>query len=181
MSKQAQTGCKIFIISHCLYEVKLHYSPVVCSLALDCKLSRVPSLTVTETYMVQKRETEKNREKDVRKEKVGEGGEVGRGEGKRKSGGKSQNTYIRNIFGTQVLTRVWSIHLGKVAVLGSSPGLAVRAMIQKQSGLCAAAEMTEIQKDLLLAQDSEFQEASLMGLVWFLCPLPCYTKGPGRI
>ena len=42
--------------------------------------------------MVQKRETERNRERDVRKERVGEEGEVGRREGERKSSGKSQNT-----------------------------------------------------------------------------------------
>ena len=65
MRKQAQTDCKIFIISHCLYEMKLHYSLVVCSLALDCKLSQVPSLRATETNMVQKRETERHRETET--------------------------------------------------------------------------------------------------------------------
>ena len=161
MRKQAQTDCKIFIISHCLYEMKLHYSLVVCSLALDCKLSQVPSLRATETNMVQKRETERHRERDARKERVGEGGGIGLGEGKRKSSGKSQNTYIRSIFGTQVLTRVWSIHLGKLAVLGSSPGLAVGTMIQKQSGLCAAAEMTLKSKKIcyLLRIQSSRKEA----------------------
>ena len=141
--------------------MKLHYSLVVCSLVLDCRLSQVPSLRATETNMVQKRETERNRERDVRKERVGEEGEVGRREGKRKSSGKSQNTYIRSIFGTQVLTRVWSIHLGKLAVLGSSPGLAVGTMIQKQSGLCAAAELTLKSKKIcyLLRIQSSRKEA----------------------
>ena len=111
--------------------------------------------------MVQKRETERHRERDARKERVGEGGGIGLGEGKRKSSGKSQNTYIRSIFGTQVLTRVWSIHLGKLTVLGSSPGLAVGTMIQKQSGLCAAAEMTLKSKKIcyLLRIQSSRKEA----------------------
>lgn len=83
MSKQAQTDCKIFIISHCLYEMKLHYSLVVCSLALDCKLSQVPSLRATETNMVQKRETERNREREMQGKRQW-GREEGLDEGKEK-------------------------------------------------------------------------------------------------
>ena len=171
MSKQAQTGCKIFIISHCLYEMKLHYSLVVCSLALDCRLSQVPSLRATETDMVQKRETERNRERC--KEGESWGGRRGWTRGRKKKIKWKKSKYIYQ-------KHIWYSSINQSLEHSSWKADSSRQLPRLGSGnhdtetiwsLCCCWDDSEIQKDLLLAQDSEFQEGSLMGWVWVLCPL----------